>query len=222
VRLTDCLLATGVDDGTASFTARMARVAGGPRMSMRFTLLEQFGSGGYRPLRAPGLGVWRKSRLGSVRFSYEQAVTQLRAGGAYKVAVEFRWQAEDRGLVRSARRTSPVCRQAGGPPNLRVDRMRSPLQDAAPSGQATYLVEVVNDGGTTARAAEVLLSVDGGPLTPMQATEIQPGRITELAFQGPACRTSVRAVADPRNTIRESVETDNVRVAACGALASRR
>ena len=44
----------------------------------------------------PGLGVWRKSRVGVAGFAYRQRVVDLAQGSAYRAVVHYRWYSSDR------------------------------------------------------------------------------------------------------------------------------
>src|SRR3712207_3362455 len=62
----------------ATFEGRMRTVKGAVRMGMRFRLLEHTpGSEDPRPVDAPGLDTWRKSRIGVRDFTYSQTIKGL-------------------------------------------------------------------------------------------------------------------------------------------------
>ena len=67
-------------------------MAGTERMSMRFDLLERTpGQAEYEPVRLPAWGVWQRSQPGRTAFIYTKKVQSLRAPGAYRARVRFRW-----------------------------------------------------------------------------------------------------------------------------------
>ena len=98
----------------------MRRVGGAERMWMRFVLQERVGNAGWRVIKAPGLGMWRKSRP-AVR-----AFCTASAWSSWHRAPPTAWSCTTAGttrtgeLIRRAKRRSAGCRQPGPLPNLRV------------------------------------------------------------------------------------------------------
>lgn len=219
VKLASCEQGKGSEGGSAKFVGRMRALSSGGRMSMRFTLLERLGDGEFTRVSAPGLEVWRKSRPGTPRFRYAQTVAALMNGGSYRALVDFRWHGQAGQTVRSTRRSSEVCRQPGGAPNLVIGGI-----EAAPGSSTEaplYAVRVVNEGRSEARQVAVLLSVDGNAVGTSESALLGPGASERLIFAGPPCQGGVSAVADPGKTIRESAEGDNVKSAPCPSQPGR-
>jgi CARDB len=202
--------------GNAVFYGRMRSLAAGERMSMRFTLLERTERGRYHPVRAPKLGRWRRSRPGVAVFGYRQKVRGLDRGAVYRARVDFRWHDADGELVRRAQRRSGPCSQLGPLPNLRARILRS--EDTTTPGVFRYTVRASNAGNSAAHHVAVGLEVDGSAVDTKSVPLLQPGRAETLEFRGPGCETSVRAVADPENGVRESSEHDNAHTLTCAQL----
>ena len=208
VRVVGC----SFEEHEASFRGSMRRVEGSDRMAMRFTLMERTGTGGFKPLRAPGLGRWRRAKQGVVNFGYRQVVQALPENAIYRMRVDFRWFAPDGSVLLHLQRNSASCRQFAALPNLRVE-----LLGTGPTkvpGVLRYRVLVVN-AGKAAVTAPVRLSVDGGVIDTASVAELLPGEEREIGFRGPSCTSFVAAEADPDEVIVESSEDDNTDELAC-------
>ena len=215
VRLAQCLRGADPGDRIAVFRGTMRRVAGSERMWMRFKLQERVGAGRFRTIGAPGFGVWHKSRPGVRRLAYRHRIEALAKGSAYRTIVSFRWYSADGKLVRRARRRSAACKQPGLLPNLRLTRVGGGSPLAGVPGAYRYAVHVANRGPVATGRFGVSLAVDGGTLDTLTVTGLAPGESRRLIFSGPACKSGVRAVADPDDTVRELSERDNSFTAPC-------
>jgi hypothetical protein len=186
-------------------------------MWLRFRLLEKRDTG-FHPLKAPGLGRWRKSRPGVGGFAYKQAVKGLEAGSLYRAQVDFRWYDDKGGLLLTARRRSPACRQFDVLPNLAA----TPVATKAlrQSGVVRYRILVTNEGIATATDVPVRLTVDGDVVDTVTVPELAPAQRVTVGIQGPKCTQSVKAEADPDGVIVESSESDNSHEVSCSALPS--
>lgn len=213
VQVVECARGPAATDRHATFRATMRRVAGAKRMAMRISLQERVGDAGFRTVRAPGLGTWRKSYPGVRRFSHRQRVLALAEGSSYRAVVSFRWYDDEGELVRRTRRRSKPCGQPGLLPNLGILRIGGgePLAGAPRS----YRVRVVNRGRARAPRFTATLGVDGGVLDTQSMAPLAPGEVRQLSFTGPACEASVTARVDPEDAVREGSEKDNVLTAPC-------
>jgi uncharacterized repeat protein (TIGR01451 family) len=213
VRLADC----SIEDASALFVARMRRAAESQQMWLRFKLLEK-GEAGFRALKAPGLGRWRKSKPGVGTFAYRQAVRGLEAGSLYRAEVDFRWYDAEGSLIQTARRRSPACRQFDVLPNLTATPVSSKAVDQ--QGVVRYRVLVTNEGIAPATGVPVRLTVDGDVVDTVTVAELQPAERRVLTIPGPACTRAVKAEADPDGVIVESSEADNAHELPCADLHS--
>ncbi|MEA2419377.1 MAG: hypothetical protein QOE60_1583 [Thermoleophilaceae bacterium] len=213
VRVKEC----SIEDESALFVARMQQVAGSDHMGLRFRLLEKSDTG-FHPLKAPGLGRWRKSKPGVGAFAYKQAVRGLESGSLYRAEVDFRWYDVDGKLVQTARRRSPACRQYDVLPNLTATPVgtKALRQD----GVVRYRVLVTNEGIAPATGVPVRLTVDGDVVDTVTVAALVPAERRVLTILGPACTRSVKAEADPDGVIVESSEADNAHEVACAELGS--
>jgi hypothetical protein len=193
---------------SATFYARMRAVKGTTQMAMRFTLVDSAGAGPPTIVDSPALAQWRKSRPGVLTFGYAQSVAGLEKGGVYAVQVQFRWTNARGQVLRSVKRTSDVCRQQGELPNLAITRVAARNGDA--SGTEMYSVDLTNSGQGEARSVDVDLFVDGAGADSYKVELVKPGDTVTVHFTGPACKRGLRMVADPRDTINETNEDDNV------------
>ncbi len=213
VRLVEC----SFEQHQAAFRGSMRGIEGSARMAMRFTLLERTGSDGFKPLKAPGLGRWRRAQPGVVSFGYRQVVKALSENAVYKMRVDFRWSSSDGSVLAQVQRNSPPCRQFSALPNLRVEVLGASATKVA--GVVRYRVLVTNAGRAQV-TAPVRLSVDDAVIDTANAT-LMPGESRQIDFRGPTCRREVTAAADPDGTIVESSESDNVHEVPCPKTARR-
>jgi hypothetical protein len=211
VRLIEC----SFEQHEAMFRGSMRGIEGSARMAMRFTLLERTGSDGFKPLKAAGLGRWRRADPGVVSFGYRQVVKALSENAVYKMRVDFRWFGADGSVLAQVQKSSPPCRQFASLPNLRVEVLGASATKVA--GVVRYRVLVTNAGRAEV-TAPVRLSVDDAVIDTMTAT-LLPGESRELDFRGPTCRREVTAAADPDGTIVESSESDNINEVPCPSTA---
>jgi hypothetical protein len=210
VSLEDCRSA---DPELAIFYGSMKAVPGTTRMSMRFELLERMGGGRFVKVDAPGLGVWHRSRAGARRFGYRQKLDNLDRTASYRTVVRYRWFDAGGERLLSATRASAVCGPPSELPNLRIGKVESRAGSAP--GSVVYSINVRNDGGSTARAVSVLLRMDGQALQERQLAVLGSGELQTIGWTAGRCGDRLDAVVDPANTVRESIETDNLRVVGC-------
>ena len=210
-RLAGCTTGAAAAARTASFTASMAAIEGSARMWMRFVLLERTApDAGFVPVRVPGWGRWERSDAGRTGFIFTKRVRGLRAPGAYRARVRFRWYGPDGRLLRRARRTTRTCRQPDPRPDLEAREL-----SAAPglaSGTATYLLTVTNAGRGDAGAFEVVLTTAGMAQAPVAADGLAAGASRVLSIAGPRCApgSTVRFVLDASARVDEADEDDDV------------
>jgi hypothetical protein len=214
-KLLECRPGDAGETRTATFQGRMRSLPGTDRMLMRFTLIERFGDEKRHAVTVPELRAWRSAKPGIKDFRYRQTVTGLQGGGEYRVSVDFRWLDAEGNLLRKSRRLSGACRQPGELANLKVG---APTILPGPEGTAVYLVPVTNDGKVAARDVAVELFVDGGSTNTGHIDSVAPGETREVRFTGPTCKLRLRMVVDPRDSIKERLESDNVTTSRCPPL----
>jgi hypothetical protein len=212
--LVECLRGKRVGDRSALFRGEMRQVEGASAMRMRFQLGERVGRGGWRVVKAPGLGVWRTAAPGVLRFAYRQRIAGLQRGTAYRVGIVFQWQDSAGATVARQVARSPVCRQRGPLPNVRVGRRLEQSPGPTP-GTVRYVVAVVNVGGAPARGVDVRLSVDGAEVDTRRLVRVGAHSRRAVAFVGPACAGAVAVDLDPAAKLRELDTRDNSRSFAC-------
>lgn len=216
VELRACSRGKLPSDRSALFRGSMGQLPDGHSMRMRFQLGERVGRGIWRPVAAPGLGVWHESRPGVQQFAYRQSIDALQKGTAYRVHVSFEWRdSAGNALAETVERSKP-CRQGGKLPNLhphgrhRVDP--GPTRDTA-----RYSVQVRNTGLALARDVEVRLRVDGAELDVRTIGTLRSGESRRVRFLGPVCRSTRLIEVDPRDTVREISEADNTARIPCSS-----
>ena len=211
VKLVDC----SREAHSATFYGRANSVEGSDRMWMRFRLLEKR-TAGFRPVEAPGLGRWRRSKPGVGAFGYRQTVRGLQQGASYRMQVSYRWYSADGRLLATARRRSLPCRQFERLPNLTAAIVGA--TNTKVEGVLRYGVRVQNTGFAAAAGVAVRLAVDGDVLDTMELASLRPGESRVLGFRGPRCTESVSATVDPDGLLVESSEEDNTHELACADL----
>ncbi len=214
VRVSECSTGPEANDRFVEFRGAMQQTAGSETMWMRFGLQERLGDRAFARTRVPGLGMWRKSRPGVLRFVHRQQVLALAEGSEYRARVHFRWYDADGELVKETVRRSPSCRQQGNLPNLVVNQIRA-NPAAGPPGVDRYEVRVVNRGRAAVDGAELALAVDAAALDTVAVGALEPGEGRQVSVNGPACKKWARAEADPADTVGESSESDNVLRSPC-------
>ena len=215
VGVAECARGPAAENRLAVFRGAMRRLPATDRMSMRFKLQERVGAGKFRTVKAPGLGTWHRSRPSVGRFAYRQRVLALAEGSSYRTIVSFRWYAADGELIRQTRRRSPPCKQPGLLSNLVVTRIGGGRPVEGVPGTYRYAVNVVNRGQVAAPGFGVSLAVDGGTVDTLAVNALAPGESRRLLFSGPVCGSTVTAVADPEDTVREVSEKDNTLTSPC-------
>jgi hypothetical protein len=214
VHLLKCSTGKAATRRSAVFRGSMSAVSGTASMQMRFDLSEKVGRDAYRPVTAPGLGVWRESRAGVLKFAYRQRINGLQKGTAYRVLVSFRWLGDDGGTVATAERRSRPCRQPGKLANLIVLNDVQVTPGATPD-TARYIAWISNAGKARAHKVAVRLSVDGAEVNTVAVGALDKGEHRKVRFLGPTCHGQVEARVDPADVVRELTESDNSRSGAC-------
>jgi CARDB len=215
-KVLECRTGDSSESRSATFQGRMRAVARTDRMLMRFTLMERFGDEKLHSVSVPELRAWRSAKPGIRDFRYKQRVTGLQGGGEYRASIDFRWLDSDGNLLRKSRRLSGPCRQQGELANLKVGL---PSALPGPEGTSVYVVPVSNDGKVAARDVAVELFVDGATTNVGHIDSVAPGETREVRLTGPACKQRLRAVVDPRDSIKERLESDNADTVRCPVLA---
>ena len=217
VRVTDCTSALEPQARSATFEARIKAIAGSDRLAVRFTL-QTHGRDelGWRRVAAPGLDVWQTSDPDVARYGYAKTVQNLAAPASYRVVVRFRWIGVDGAVVRTARVTSPACRQLDLRPDLVAERV-----DVLPARDATdriFVVALRNAGRTLAPATAVGLRIGDRVLAPAAAPMLLPGAARSVGFTAPACAPGepLEVTADAGGEVDEADEA-NVLVVPCPA-----
>ena len=218
VDVSSCDTGASAAQRDAVFTGSMPADPDAVRLGMRFDLQERrAGASDYKTLKVPNFGVWQKSDSGADGYVIDKRVEQLAAGSSYRVVVHYRWYAKSGKLVRSAKRTSAVCKQPDLRPDLRV--LSISLDPGVDPASAVYRVTVRNDGaGAVSAAFRVTLALDGVALPVGEPVPtLAPAASSVVSFTGPRCGSAsvLRAVVDPGAAVDESDETDNVLQRAC-------
>ena len=211
--LTACETGVRESDRALAVRGSMPRRRGSDRLWMRFELQRRAaGSDRWSSVSLRTFGRWEKSRRGVAGFVYRKRVEDLTAPGTYRVVVRFRWKTASGRTLRSATRTSRVCRQPDPRPDLRVDR-------AALSLDGAHLdVTVMNAGrGRTAAPAAVVVRHGGVDVAMASVPVLERDETVDLRLPVPPCGAAgaFEVVLDPADGIDEADEDDNVHAVTC-------
>ena len=112
-RCEQCLISGQPAERSATFAGEMTMIPGAARMSMRIELLERTpGETGYRPVLAPGLGVWRTADPGVQLLPAPRTGHQPRRAGLLpRARSRFRWSGPHGRVVRRDELRTPRCAQ---------------------------------------------------------------------------------------------------------------
>jgi len=206
-KLAACETGADAKDRFAVFTGSMPR-EGAAVMAMRFDLYERLPGGRFERVSLANWGVWQSTtKKGVPGFIFTKRVERLAAPAAFRAVVSFRWSDAKGRVVRTAKRTSPTCRQPDWRPDLRVGRVVF-----GDDGRAR--ATVVNDGRSPSGAFGISMGVgDSAVVRTLPSLPAGQRRTIELG----RCRAPERATvtADPAGAVEEADESDNATTVAC-------
>jgi len=226
-RLLSCHRSPSIEQRVAVVSTWMRPIPDGRHLAVKIDLWERR-PGNRWSLRSdvPGLGSWVTpsdagvgSRAGDV-FKYRQAVGRLEVPAAYRFHATFHWLDPDGTVVRSADRTTAVCRQ----PDLRPDLVLLDVH-ALPAGDdlVRYVVRMGNEGESAVRRATVAATLPGDTAPGMHTRVVRllaAGATALVRFKGPGCAAGEQPasfLADPANAVDEIDEANNALAAVCPA-----
>jgi hypothetical protein len=215
-RLMSCTTGATASARTAAFTASMPARTGTRRMWIRFELLQRTpGDAEFAPVALPAWGRWERSQPARAGFIYTKRVRGLRAPGAYRARVRFRWYDAHGRIQRELVRLTRTCRQPDPRPDLRAGALAS-APGLGPAS-TTYLLTVKNPGRGAAGPFDVVLSAGGMPQPPVRVAGLAAGESRVVSVPGPTCTagTTLRFVLDAGGAVAESDEADDVVDRAC-------
>lgn len=208
VKVSACATGAEPAERFVEFTASMPR-EGAAIMGMRFVLYEKLrGAERFVRVSLPNWEEWERSGAARVPgFVFTKRVEQLAAPAAFRAVVTFRWYDDEGAVVRTTRRTTPVCRQPDPRADLAVERLRL-------TEKGRVQVTVVNRGRAAAPAFDVTMAhsdvVASRLEDPLGAGE---RRILTLGRCTASEEASVRLDADGR--VDEAREDNNTATIAC-------
>ncbi len=121
VEVTQCETGAAGDDRVAVFRGSMPASPPALRLAMNFALQERLpGATEFAAVDVKNFGVWQKSTARRASgYVVDKRVEGLVPGAAYRVVVRFRWYARGGKVLRSAKRTSAMCKQPAAHPTQR-------------------------------------------------------------------------------------------------------
>jgi hypothetical protein len=110
--LEHCDTASLQSERSIGVVAEMNAIPHTARMAIRIEIQERLPEAtDFRTVKAPGLGVWRKSDRGVSSYKYLNKVTDLSAPAVYRGAVRFRWLDGRGHPIKTLERHTPSCTQ---------------------------------------------------------------------------------------------------------------
>lgn len=196
---------------SAVFSASMPAIPKANRMEMRFDLWSRPDIGGiWRPVTGVfRFGKWESAEPGAGGLVSTRQVNLLRLGSAYRVQVSFRWRTSSGAVVRKAVRFTKPCRQDDPRPDLKV----------AARSFANRIEAVVGNGGITAPAFDVRLTVGGRQIAVQRIAGLGAGRARPIVFTNPRCEagSTVKVTVDAAGELAERSEANNSAEVRCPA-----
>lgn len=215
-RVTKCVSSAVIDDRLIEVTGEMGAGAGGQALEMRFALYVRVGTRGkrFRHVKATGLDQWiAASAPDATSFRYRQTVTALNAPAHYRMIVRFRWLDSSGTTTRRASRTTGVCRQRAGLPDLVVQNIG--IAPSADGLSAIYYVFALNSGKSEARNVSITVASGG-----YSAVQVLPALLASeskiVEFTGSPCDKFVTAEIDSTRVVKEAKEGNNSYRKPCG------
>jgi hypothetical protein len=112
VDVAQCETGAASDDRVVVFRGSMPAAPPASRLAMNFELQERpAGADEFDRVDAAKFGIWQKSAAGASGYVLDKRVEGLAPGAAYRVVVRYRWYAKGGKVLRSAKRTSTLCKQ---------------------------------------------------------------------------------------------------------------
>jgi hypothetical protein len=112
VEVAQCETGAAAEDRMVVFRGSMPADLPAVRLGMNFELQERApGADEFERVDAARFGIWQKSASGASGYVLDKRVTALVPGAAYRVVVRYRWYAKSTKVLRSAKRTSAMCKQ---------------------------------------------------------------------------------------------------------------
>jgi hypothetical protein len=228
VGIGQCTSAAMYADRRLEFRGSMSSIGAGGTMQMRFTLYRRYNESHskrmrvVRPTDGGSLGQW----LGSTdptatTYIHNLSVTPVETYATYRAKVQFRWLNASGTMVARTKRTSRLCKQKTGLPNLEVSGVqRYPNTGTVyPQMPAAYAVTIRNTGRSSAalQSGFMLAGQAGGDLvdgtietTPLNPFDTIPARSSIVrTLYGPECHGGLAVRVDPRKMVRETSDRDN-------------
>ena len=196
---------------SAVFSASMPAIPKTTRMQMRFDLLSRPDIGGIWTAVSgvPRFGRWESAERGAGLLLSTRQVNLLRLGRAYRVRVSFRWLSATGSVMRRVVRFTNPCRQDDPRPDLKVDARSF----------ANRIEVVVGNGGITAPAFDVRLTVGGRQIAVQRIAGLAAGEARPIVFSNLSCEagSKVKVAVDADSELAERSEANNSAEVRCPA-----
>jgi hypothetical protein len=154
-------------------------------------------------------GEWITAPPNYGKYTYSKTVQDLVAPASYRTVVDFRWRSRSGRTIKSARVTSPACKQPDERPDLVV---RSVRYEAG-----AYVATVFNRGREAAGPFAVAFTTDGTSLGTVEVSGLEPHTPAVVRLRSAPCAApgTLAVLADPHAQIDEAQEDNNALAGAC-------
>jgi hypothetical protein len=217
-RVTACAADPATSEYSATFTGTMRRYRHAAGLEMRFALYTRSAAVPHWTHAASvgGFDNWIAANAGVTKYISDKSVHPLAPGASYRALIHYRWRNAKGKIVARATHLTPLCHAPDRRANLKVKKITARPADA--TGMRTYVVKVLNNGGTSAPVFMTGLAVNNA-VQPDRSSgaELAPGASTLVSFAAPACApgSTVTATADTGGAVDERDESDNALSVAC-------
>lgn len=237
VKLRSCVSAPMYTDRRLVFRGSMRSAGFGGTMEMRYSLLRRYDESRSKAFRTVNstaenmLGKWLPaSDSAATVYIHNLTIVPVETSAAYRVKVRYRWRDADGKIVARAKRTSKLCKQRTGLPNLVVSNVKRYPNPGRflPHLPVIYEATITNRGRSSSTlpvgsivsgAVQGVSLVDGtadSPSLGQQFDALPAGESTVRTLYGPACDDGeLTLTVDPANNVREAKDDDNVHTGRC-------
>lgn len=214
------------------FRASMNAISDGGEMELRYTLYRRYNNQArfraVTPTDGSSLGEWLvSSDPSATKYIHRLTVSPVETAASYRVKVAYRWLDPNGKIVKRAKRTSKLCKQTRGLPNLQIESVKQFPNSGTifPDMPVVWNVTIRNNGASSASlvSGPVVSGTANGGLVdgtlstlPVDYDSIPAGSTAERQLYGQECRGgAIELTVDPLNLVRERNENDNTYKGSC-------
>lgn len=212
-KVDSCVQSTLYDERQVGVAGEMRSVKGAKSMQLKFRLLRQYiGEKEYRRIKGLGLDQWIDVSPKVDRSIRHLVVSGVDTQAKYRVRIDFRWRGKKNKVLAKRTRFTNSCTQSTPAPDLQAT---SVVKLNTLGVVSNYQYELANIGGSEARNAKYVFSVDGTAVTEKSIDSLLPGATVAVTVSAATCTSNATLSLDLGKKIWESNETNNVFALPC-------